>query len=368
MSTPSILDVRRSYWWASRYLESLYREVEIDGQVLGVIPEYHARFPLTQVVKKIGTTCQFIHPVGLGMFRALAECVPGVVDWFDFSRYHDVWDHVHNVTRDYSVIVRLGFEETEPAGYAINFHGITNPCGDIEAWQNFKSPIIRAEYTRNRLRNGSFEFFHYVFDQEGIRRVAPKFWNLARTPQLEHLFGLYEDETSYRGRYLLIESNEIWQDVPVLPGIEYVLSWYYRGNFPEKNLGVYVKYYDANNNYINCEVAWPPPSKEWKYYEIRFRPPMECSYVTVYFVVGSYATSIDEVWLSECPVNLNPYYRFTAQIDVNPYVAVPGVAVPGVEVSPDRLIDIYFNGQLIWEKISQSNVPLDVFEADIPLD
>jgi hypothetical protein len=299
------------------------------------------------------------HPIGCAVMKDFTECVRAV-DWHAFSAIHNTWDYVHNTTKDYSIIARIGFEDTEPDAIVVNPSGgkFSQPWGD--PWpisnQDCNEPTIIVEYTRNRLKNGFFIFRQYL-DADPANDL-PSHWTLRAKPP-NYAVGLTSN--SYKGPWTLyVKSNgakgTLWfsQTCEVLPDTEYVLSWYFRGTVPLWEavnvaviIGTFEKWF-----YLD-----PGEYQDWTNFELRFRTPTTATSATIcFFVIGSEQTFealFDAFWLSECPVTFTPHYRLTAQLE---------------DYKGERQADIYFNGNLIWQNVSAANVPHDIFETNVSLD
>jgi hypothetical protein len=380
---PSLAELRRSYWWACRYLDSLYRD--------GTMREYHTRTPFTQIAwKKIGEIwypLMFPHPAGYGIPRGFTECIPPPIgipmQWWAFSKFHNEWSYVHNTTRDYTIIARLGFEDMEPDKYICSPAGSIcyNPLGDsnIPLWEpDHDEPKLIVEYTRNRLKNGFFNFRHYYNDSP--EKDLPTHWGVGYTPT-----GAWPENTSmglstdsYLGPYSLfvwykgvkepfIRTVDIHQVVDdVLPDTEYVLSMYFKGKVNYNSVVLSASFYDRDYNYISrvAKMLDYGEYNDWQDCELRFRTPNNAYRIEVELTVWEYSepwpyseTTIyfDAFWLSECPVNLNPYYRLMAQVE---------------SYGGERKVDIWesITDTRIWTGISSGNIPRSIFEKQISLD
>jgi len=364
MNTPTIIELRNAYWWACRYLDNMYKG--------GTLREYHTRTPFTQITyqKVDDIVWTLLHPIGLGVMTKFIECL-SPVEWHAFSKIHGCWDYVHNTTRDYSMIALIGFEDTEPYWIVINPEGQTGwqPWGDEFPDQDCDEPLILVEYTRNRLKNGSFTFrmFWGVYPEDDL----PAFWNVESSSDNMKVC-LSED--SYEGPYSL----KVWykeaeaaryagaylENVDILPDTEYVLSMYFKGtvNYNSTVWGIW--FYDAAGEFIDSVEEWLDYGeyKEWTNHELRFRTPTNAHHATVFLQIYAGAepwpysestTYFDMFWLSECPLNLKPTYTILAQI---------------VGYGGEKKADIYFNGQKIWDNVSLVYLPRDVFETEVPLD
>lgn len=384
---PSIQELRRSYFWACRYLDSLYRD--------GTVREYHTRTPFASVPwKKIGENWYPMntHPIGLGMPKAFTECVTPM-QWHHLGKVHREWSYVHNATRDYNVIARIGFEDTEPDWIVVDVYGSKayNPLGDPPcpitypiipppypcSDEDCNEPTIIVEYTRNRIKNGFFNF--RIYRDLDPEKDLPTNWALYGYPEPwpEGVsVGLTKSE-SYAGPYSLyvwywatetspvrVRYCELSSDwIEILPDTEYVASMYFKGkiNYNSVLWGVYL--FDRNGNYIdtyNYQLGYGE-YKEWKTSEIRFRTPKNAYYASVFLDIwtnywpysGGITAYFDAFWLSECPINLKPHYTLAAQIE-------------GYE--GERKAHIYFNGNRIWSFVSRNNLPRNVYETTVPLE
>jgi hypothetical protein len=338
-----------------------------------MIREYHTRAPFTQISwKKAGGTwvpLLFPHPVGYAIPKEFTEClVP--MQWWEFSRYHYIWSYVHNATRDYTVIARLGFEDVEPDWFVCKPDGTKcfNPVGDptLPGEPDCQNPVLIVEYTRNRLKNGFFAFRRFL--NERPEYDLPLYWEV----EVEGNVSVnLTDKATYQGPFSLYigKSGEgrgvVYQKVDVLPDTEHVCSVYYTGTVPENAFEFAVSAYDVSGNLLETFSSLIPAGSyrtdgwEWHDIEIRFRTPHETSYVTVELralpgEMYGYAC-FSSVWLSECPVNVYPYYRISAQIE---------------SYKGDRMVDIWegLNDTRIWTGITSDNVPRNVFEIYVSSD
>jgi len=374
----SLPELRRSYWWACRFLDSMYKVIGVtEGGVThhyGVLSEYPTRTPFTQVFyKKLDdVTLTGFHQMGCAVMADFIECVQSV-NWFKFSNIHDTWWYVHSATRDYTVISRIGFEDTEPLEIVITRTGtkVPNLLGDAWADQDCNEPNILVEYSRNRLKNGFFTFRQFL--DSAPENDLPAFWTVYYSESLSDA-KLSLSTDSYQGPYSLkawykgseSETGKFFgahQELSnILPDTEYVLSLYFKGEINSSSVIWGIYFYDVDGHWIGgkSETLDSGTYNDWTNHELRFRTPsmLHRADVFIYVFINtepySEATAyFDAFWLSECPVNLKPNYTLLAQVE---------------KYDGERSVDIYFNGSRIWQSISAANVPRNVFETQVPLE
>jgi len=362
MTAPSILELRRSYWWADRYINSLY------------ISEYHSRTPL---YSKIWVYPYIVtHPAGAGVLYEFTACVTPSV-FHPFSTEHKTWSYVHNTTRDYSLISLIGFEDTEPDWFVCQYDGTLCPNPVGLPFPHYNSdcddPLMIVEYTRNRVKNGFFEFRQYASVPSGCGWATtvydyPAFWDVNIVADAGKKAPCVSLAPGYNSRYaveVLIHEGgmaELSQSgIEVLPDTEYVASLYLLGHVERATHFFRVELYDAAGNLVGSpQVILPEGSYlEWEDFELRFRTTQDTVYARIVIAVDARGTDayfvcwFDTVWLSECPVNLYPNYRLSVQIEdyQGPFES-----------------DIYCQGVKLFGSVSTNNIPRNVAEILLPLD
>ena len=381
MPAPTLEQLRRSYWWGCKYLDSLYRVLLISGEKFGVISEYQTTTPIS-VAYNSGTVLQSGNGVIEDFFTdspfLFIRC--GGVIWAKFNEFYEVDQYVVPSTRDYFVAGKVGFEC--PTLYVTS------------AGSDYRAPLLVFEYGReHKIKNGSFIFRRFL--SENVEEDLPEFWSVSSTNASVHLIPSNytfimpgpcpAPKASKLGPYsLMIEvlpgdgicSAEVSQLSYVMPDTQYLFSiWYVPIKTPYERFKIIIDGYDLEDNFQG-ELAsdWIPADEscEWKHFELRFYVPPNVYKLKVRLCLleGSRPPE-GELW----------DVVFDAAYLVESYVPEPSANPRNLSIHNYAMLqiedyksswgwsaDIYFNGQKIWEAISESNIPRDVFTKTLPLE